>query len=188
MTEQQLYRRLVRRTIFRSRSAAVILALAVTALVAVYVGIESVLAALELPALLVSPADFVNAVNTPSTLTLGIAAAAAAVGLILVLVAVIPSRRGRHELPNDRMAVVVDDSVLAGAIGAAVTREAGVPTSRVASMVSRTRGEVRVTPTSGSPLDSSALETSAHALVATLAPKPQLRVAVTVAGGGVVGS
>lgn len=188
MTEQQLYRRLVRRTIFRSRSAAVILALAVIALAAVYVGIESVLGALELRALLVSPADFVDAVNAPTTLTLASAAGAAVLGLILVLVAIIPSRRGRHELPNDRMAVVVDDSVLAGAIGAAVIREAGVPASRVGTVVSRTRGEVRVTPTSGSPLDHSALETSAHALVATLAPKPDLRVAVTVASGGVVGS
>jgi len=188
MTEQQLYPRLVRRTIFRSRSAAVIIALTVTALAAVYVGIESVLAALELPALLVSPAELVDAVNSPSSLTLGIAAAAAVVGLVLVLVAIIPSRRGRHELPNDRMAVVVDDSVLAGAIGAAVTREAGVPASRVGTVVSRTRGEVRVTPTSGSPLDHSILEATASSFVATLAPKPQLRVAVTVASGGVVGS
>ena len=188
MTEQKLYRRIVRRSTFRSRSTAVIVTLTLVALAAAYVGVECVLAALELPALLVAPDDAIAFLAEPEALALGIAAAAAVLGLVLIIAAVTPGRRGRHELPNGRMAVLVDDSVLAGAIGAAVTRQAGLPSSRIASLVSRSRSVVRVTPTSGSPLDHSALEASARALVGTLDPRPALRSTVEVAPGGVVGS
>ena len=188
MTEQKLYRRLVRRSTFRSRSTAVIVTLTIAALAAAYVGTECVLAALELGPLLVAPADAVAQLNSADAPALGIAAAAAVLGLVLLVAAVTPGRRGRHELPNDRMAVVVDDGVLAGAIGSAVTREAGLPASRVATVVSRTWSVVRVTPTSGSPLDSSVLEASARTLVATLDPRPAMQTRVEVGSAGVVGS
>ena len=188
MTEQRLYRRIVRRSTFRSRSTAVIVTLTAVAVAAAYAGVESVLAALDLPPLLVAPADVITFLDKPEAFALGIAAAAAVLGVVLIIAAVAPGRRGRHELPNGRMAVLVDDGVLAGAIGAAVTREAGLPASRVASLVSRSRSVVRVTPTSGSPLDHSALEGSARTLVGSLDPRPALRATVEIAPGGVVGS
>ena len=182
MTEAQLYRRLIRRSTYRSRSAAVIVTLTIVALAAVYAGIEVVLAALELPALLISPADALALAELP------VAVALAVLGLVLLIVALTPGRRGRHELPNTRMAVIVDDTILAGALSRVVTRKAAVPAARVSSVVSRRRGAVRVTPTSGMPLDQPALETAARAAVATLDPRPALRVAVDIAPAGVVGS
>ena len=182
MTETQLYRRLVRRSTYRSRSAAVIITLALVALAAVYAGIEVVLAALDLPALLVTPAEALGLLTVP------VAVGLALVGLIVLLVALTPGRRSRHELPNDRMAIVIDDGILAGALGRAVTREAALPATRVSTVISRRRGTVRVTPTSGVPLDQAALATAAQTLVTTLDPRPALRVGVDVASGGVVGS
>lgn len=189
MTEQQLYRRLVRRSTFRSRSTAVVATLSVLTLGALYAGVELVLAALELPPLLVAPADALAAINKPEPMIAAIVAGGLAViGLVLLIASITPGRRGRHELPNDRMAVIVDDGVLAGALGKVVTRAAGVPASRVSSMVSRRRGSVRVIATSGAPLDAPALETAARSLVSSLDPRPGLRVDIDIASGGVVGS
>lgn len=188
MTEQQLYRRLVRRSRHRSRSGTVVVALVLLALVAVYAGIESVLAALGKPALLVSPVDAIDAIENPEMWVLVGAAVAAVIGLVLIVVALTPGTRSRHELLDDRMAVVIDDDVLAGAISHATNREARVPADRISTSVGRRRGIVWVTPTSGVPLDSALLTTTAEKLVAVLDPRPALAVAVSVNERGVVGS
>jgi hypothetical protein len=188
MTEQQLYRRLVRRSRHRSRSGTVIVALGVLALVAIYVGIESVLAATGMPALLVSPVDAIDAIENPGTPVLIGAAVAAVLGIVLLIVALTPGTRSRHELLDDRMAIVIDDDVLAGAISNATNREARVPSERIRTDVARRRGVVRITPTSGVPLDAALLTTTAEKLVAALDPRPALAVSVTVSDRGVVGS
>jgi hypothetical protein len=188
MTEQQLYRRLVRRSRHRSRSGTVVVALVLLVLVAIYVGIESVLAATGMPALLVSPVDAIDAVENPQQWVLVGAAVAAVIGIILLIVALTPGTRARHELLDDRMAVVIDDDVLAGAISHATNREARVPSDRITTSVGRRRGVVRITPTSGVPLDSAVLTTTAEKLVAALDPRPALGVAVSVNERGVVGS
>lgn len=188
MTEQALYRRLVRRSSHRSRSAAVIVALVVLSLVAIYVGTEATLAALGRGPLLITPADAIAALEKPATVVLAGAAVVALIGIVFVLLALLPGSRGRHEFPNERLAVVVDDSVLAGAIGGVAQRASGVAPSRVLTSVSRRRGTVTITPTSGVPLNAEALAATAQDFVHTLQPRPGVKVGVTVAANGVVGA
>ncbi|TBN58200.1 hypothetical protein EYE40_12810 [Glaciihabitans arcticus] len=184
----KLYRRLIRRSTHRSRSAAVIVALMLVALGAAYVATEAVLAALGAPALLVSINDLVSAIESPGALAIGAAVALAVLGLVLVVLAIAPGRRSRHEIPDERMAVLVDDSVLAGAFVKATVRESRLPASRVTAVVGKRSGRVTITPTSGSLLDRPALERAADAVVVSLSPRPALAVEVAVSNRGVVGS
>jgi hypothetical protein len=181
VNEQQIYRRVTRRSLYRSRSSLSVLVLALLAVAAVFVGIESVLAALGMAPLLISP----ESALAVSSLLLGLIAVP---GLVLVVLAIVPSRRPRHELPDTRMAVVVDDGVLAGAVKHAVLRVARVPSDRVTSSISRRSSSTRVVPTSGTPLDHAALDGSANGIIESLAPRPPVRVSVTVSENGVVGS
>jgi len=186
--ERALYRRFVRRSRHRSRSAAVIVALSVIALAAVYVGIESVLAALGQGPMLIAPDAAVAALERPEPVVLVGTAVVGLLGIVFLFLAVLPGARGRHELPNERLAIVVDDGVLAGAIGRTAQRAAGVAPGRVQTTVSARRGTVSITPTSGLPLDREALAATAQEFVETLAPRPTVTVAVAVAANGVVGS
>lgn len=188
MNENSLRRRLVRRERYSSRSRAVIIALALVCLGLAYLGTESVLAALGLAPLLVAPDQMVAAVNTPTLqVTIG-AGAAMLFGLVLVVLALAPGRRARHAIPHERLAIVVDDIVLAGALGRAARAAASVPADRVRTTVSSRRARVAVTPSSGFPVDRAGVSTATDALAAALAPTPRLRVAVAVSPSGVVGS
>lgn len=187
-SERVLYRRLVRRSLHRSRSAAVVVALIVLSLVAIYIGIETTLAALDRGPLLIAPADAITALEKPAPVVLAGAAALAVIGIVFLALALLPGSRGRHEIPNPRLAVVVDDGVLAGAIGGVAQRASGVAPSRVLTSVSKRRGAITITPTSGVPLDSAALTATAQDFVHTLQPRPAVTVGVTVARTGVVGA
>ena len=188
MTEKKIYRRLVRRSLHRSRSVAVSVALAITAFAAAFVGTESVLAALKNPPLLLSPEAALAAVDKPGQWELAGAAALAVIALVLLALALAPGRQGRHEVANERMAVVVDDAALAGAIGASTAAAARLPVTRVAGLVSRARADIRVTPTTGAPLDADMLTASASALIDSLDLHPRLRPRVAIAANGVIGS
>jgi len=188
MTEQKLYRRLVRRSLHRSRSAAIVAALVGVILVAAYVGTEATLAALGRGPLLVTPDAALASSENPTVILLVAAGAAALVGIVLVILAIVPGRRGRHEVANERLAVVVDDAVLAGALSRVVRREAAVAESRVRTVVSARRGLVTVTPTSGVLLNASALTASAKEYLDALELSPAVRADVSVARNGVVGS
>ncbi len=188
MNEQRLYRRIVRRERHRSRSVAVSIALSLLALCAAYAGIEIALAALGRDPLLVSPAAALHWVDAGSAVALSVAGAAAIVGAILVIVAVTPGRRARHSIPTERMAVVVDDAVLAGAFARAARRPAQVAADRVVADVSARRARVFITPTSGVAVDTEATRSAVDRVLDTLAPRPALRTTVTVATTGVVGS
>lgn len=188
MTEKKIYRRLVRRSLHRSRSVAVSVALVVTILAAAYIGTESVLAALAQPPLLLSPDAALAAVDKPGQWVLVGAALLVVIALVLLGLALAPGRQGRHQMVNERMAVIVDDGALAGAIGAATAASARLPVTRVAGLVSRARADVRVTPTTGAPLDADALTASASALIDDLDLRPRLRPRVAIAANGVIGS
>ena len=188
MNENTLHRRLVRRERYRSRSRAVVIALALICLGLAFVGTESVLAALGLAPLLVAPDRLIDSINTPSMLVTIGAGAAVLFGLVLVVLALAPGRRARHAIPHERMAVIVDDNVLAGALGRAARTAASVPADRVRTTVSARRARVAVTPSSGFPLDRATVSAATDALAAALAPAPRVRVDVAVAPSGVVGS
>ena len=182
------YRRIVRRSQHRSRSTAVVVVLVVLIGVLALVGTESVLAALDRAPLLVSPADVLQFVDNPDAIGIAVASALGVLGIVLLAIAFSPGRRARHQLPDDRMAVVIDDGVLAGAMVRAAVRESRLPASRVTAVVSRRRGTVTVVPTSGSLVDSASVSRAVENAVAALNPQPQIRSTVTVSDRGVVGS
>ena len=188
MSDTRITRRIARRSLHRSRSAAVIIVLCGFALVAAWIGTESVLAVVGAPPLLVAPSAAVEFLNTDGPVLLAAAIAAVVIGLVLLVVAFSPGRRSRHLLAHERMVVVVDDDVLAGAVGRAARETAAVPASRVRTSVSARRAIVSVVPSSGIPVDSAAVRTSASALLERLAPRPGVRVDVAVSRAGVVGS
>ena len=182
------YRRIVRRSQHRSRSTAVVVVLVVLVGALALVGTESVLAALDRAPLLVSPADVLQFVDNPDAIGIAVASALGVLGIVLLAIAFSPGRRARHALPDDRMAVVIDDGVLAGAMVRAAVRESRLPASRVTAVVSRRRGTVTVVPTSGSLVDSPSVSRAVENAVAALDPQPQIRSTVTVSDRGVVGS
>lgn len=188
MTEKATYRRLVRREQYRSRSTAVVVALALVCLGAAYVGTESALAATGMPPLLVTPQAAVEALNSPATAVVVAGALAAAFGLVLLVLAVAPGRRARHSLPHERLAIVVDDQVLAGAFSRAARGAAAVPADRVRTTVSPRRAAVAVVPSSGFPVDAATVAETTRDLADRLAAVPPVRVTVSVASSGVVGS
>ncbi len=185
MNEQRLYRRLTRRELHRSRSVAAAIAMVVVALAALYAAVECVLAALHRAPLLVSPAGARAWLIAASPVAQGVAGAAIVLGLVLLIVALSAGRRGRHALPNDRMAVVVDDSVIAGAVARETRRITGVAPERVHADVSRSLVRVAVTPTSGLPIDVDAVQSAADATLDALKPGPRLRTRVAVSAGTV---
>ena len=183
-----LYPRILRRENHRSRSLAVSIALSVLILVAAYVGIECGLAAYGLDPLLVTPAAAVGWLRSGEIIVYVAAGLAALVGVVLLLLAILPGRRARHSVPNDRMAVIVDDGVLAGALARDARRIADVAPERVRADVSKRRARVIITPTSGVPVDANAAQATADGLLTELAPRPTVRARVSVAAAGEVGS
>jgi hypothetical protein len=188
MNEQKLYRRILRREGHRSRSVAVSVVLVILALGAAYAGIEATLAALGQPPLLVTPQAAIGWVAAGSILTIVIAGVVVLVGVILLIIAIAPGRRPRHEIPSERLAIVVDDGVLAGALARDARETAQLGADRVRADVSKRRARVFVSPTSGVAVDAAVTRDSLERLIGTLSPRPALRTTVDVATTGVVGS
>lgn len=188
MTEQKLYRRIIRRETHQSRSTASVVVLVVVVLGAAYVGIEVVLALVGAPALLVAPAAAVAAYSAKTQWLPYAGLGAAIVGVILVIVALVPSRRARHGARHDRMAIVVDDRVLAGSVSKTSRLVAGVGEGRVRTSVSRRRALVSLTPSSGVRVNDSKAQEAANLTLSELALTPGVRAVVTVSPQGVVGS
>ena len=183
-----LYRRILRRETHRSRSITVSVALALLVLVAAYIGLECGLAAYGVGPLLVTPAAAVDWLGSREIIVYTAAGVAALVGLVLIILALVPGRRPRHSIPNERMAVVVDDGVLAGALARDARRVADVAPERVHADVAKRRARVIITPTSGVPVDADAAQATADGLLTALAPLPTVRARVSVSTTGVVGA
>ncbi len=178
-------RRLVRRERHRSRSTAVSIALAVLIVTMSYLGTESVLSLIGAPPLLQSPSALLGALTKPTVWSIPLAAALAVLGIVAILAAITPGRRSRHRLADDRVAVLVDDDVLAGAVSRRVATAGSVPRSQALTRMSSRRATVRVTPNSGFPIDPDGVSAAARDAVAELAPIPSVRTRVAVAESGV---
>lgn len=90
-------------------------------------------------------------------------AASMGIGVVLVLLAfvllglaVVPGRRPRRGRSTDRAVLLVDDGVIADSIAETVARRTGVERSRVSVTIGRREATVRITPTSGVPVDRAA--------------------------------
>lgn len=180
-------RRVRRRERFRSRSLASSIAVAVVALGAAYLGTECVLAAVGRPALLAAPAALLAVPGGPaSTWNVPVAVVLAVLGLIAIGVAVAPGRRARHVLDHERMAIVVDDDVLAGATSRRAAATASVGRDQVTTVIGGRRSVVELRPTSGFPLDRETVAEATAALLVELAVRPPMRTRVRLSDRAVV--
>ncbi len=99
-------------------------------------------------------------VQTPSAL-IAFGVVLLLLALLLVALVVLPGRRARRTRLDTRAALVIDDGVLADAIADGVARRIGVPRGQVSVTVARRAALIRVTPTSGVPVDAAAAEEAA---------------------------
>ncbi|MGM7667666.1 hypothetical protein [Microbacterium sp. A93] len=167
MDRTAVYRRLVRRETHSSRSVAAVFVAAVIA-VALFVLLGlSAWAAFDAgfrDAATTWITDTVAGLDAESTLTVvGIVALILAV--MLFLIALTPGRRARHARVTDRIALVVDDGVLADAAADAVTRQCALARNQVSTTMTRRALTVRVTPTSGLGVNGDRVKAAALAAV-----------------------
>lgn len=189
---QSLDRHILRRESHSARSGASIIAALVVATAALYFLLESVLAALGQPAWLASPGTMLQWLadlpgDTPRVLLGAVGVLLAIFGLIFFCHGVLPGRRARHVLSHPRVAIVVDDEVVASALAKAARMAAGVTREQVMVVVSARQVQVNVRPTSGSVLSESHIKGAVEAQLADMGLDPVPSVNVKLAESGVIG-
>jgi hypothetical protein len=157
MANSAVERRISRRTVHRSRSTAVSVALGVLVLVAAWVGTESVLKAVGSGPLLADPQTVVDAALRPdaafTTIAEVVAVVLVALGIVLVVLALKPGRQHRAVVPHDRCAVLIDTRIVAATAQNAANTAANVPDGHTTAVSRGRRTDVRVVPVSGVPVD-----------------------------------
>ncbi|MFZ7088432.1 hypothetical protein [Curtobacterium sp. RRHDQ10] len=190
MATTALERRLQHRSVHRSRSTAVSIALIVLVLVAAWIGTESVLAAIGAAPLLVAPQTAADAALRPATLGVTIAVASAVVllvlGIWLVVLAVAPGRQHRRTVARDRAVVVIDDRIVASTAVAAASTAAGLSPDQVDAWAKGRRVGVRIVPTSGIPIDTESVRAAVDDRLRSVDENLVRRVTVDVADKGVL--
>ncbi|MBO0982199.1 hypothetical protein, partial [Microbacterium sp. SD291] len=78
---------------------------------------------------------------------------AVVLALLLIGLALLPGRRARRARIADRLALLIDDGVLADAVADAVAGDVGTAPWQVSATMARRAVIVRITPTSGVPVD-----------------------------------
>lgn len=183
----------VRRETSSSRAyVAGLVALAVSVLCA-YLLLESTLQALGQPAWLIDPESAARGVAAlPTGVNRGLlgllGAVIAMVGFAVVLLALRPGRRARRALPGVRIAVVVDDEVLASALARRARAAARVRPEQVTVVMSDREAIVMVRPTSGIPVRAEDVLAATEDELVRLRPDPYPQLRVRVEGSGVVGA
>jgi hypothetical protein len=180
-------RRSVRRLRHRSRSVAVSVALIVAAVLAVYLGVEAALALAGLPALLATPEQIWDAAHSAPVITWSASVVLALIGVVCILLAVLPGGLARRTLDDDRLAVVIDDDVVASAFSREVAAATHVARDQVRTAVGRRRARVDLTPTTGFEPDREAARRAGADLVEALHLRPAPTPSVAIARKGVIG-
>ncbi|MFK4484281.1 MULTISPECIES: DUF6286 domain-containing protein [unclassified Curtobacterium] len=162
MSNGSVERRIRRRSVHRSRSTAVAVALVVLALVAAWIGTESVLRAIGRPPLLADPQTAVDAALQPDAAFVTIAEVIAVVlvvlGVVLIVLALKPGRQHRSVVQHDRGAVVIDTRIVASTAANAAGTAAGVPEGNASATARGRRTDVRIVPVTGIPVDEQAVQ------------------------------
>ncbi|SBN61783.1 hypothetical protein GA0004736_0674 [Curtobacterium sp. 9128] len=181
-------RRIRRRSVHRSRSTAVSVALVVLVLVAAWIGTESVLRAVGAAPLLADPQTVVDTALRPDAAFVTIAEVIAVVlvvlGVVLVVLALKPGRQHRSPVPHDRGAVVIDTRIIAATAANAAGSAAGVPEGNTSASSRGNRTDVRVVPVSGVPVDEAAVRAAVTERLSQLDERFGRRVKVTLAERG----
>jgi hypothetical protein len=186
-------RRIVERETHSSRAVPAVIAAVLVIALCIYGLLESALRAIGQPAWLIDPhAAALGLMALPrgiSPLLLGVTGAVIAMaGLYFLLQAVLPGRRARHVIRDPRVAVVVDDEVLASALARSARLAANVTPEQVMVVVSQRQVVVNVRPTSGVPVSEAAVLAAVQAELNQMAPVPMPEARVNLATSGVVGA
>lgn len=157
MSNGSVERRIRRRSVHRSRSTAVAVALVVLALVAAWIGTEAVLSAIGRPPLLADPQTVVDTALRPDaafvTIVEVIAGVLVVLGVVLVVLALKPGRQHRSVVEHERGAVVIDARIVASTAANAAGMAAGVPEGNASATARGRSTEVRIVPVTGVPVD-----------------------------------
>ncbi|MDQ1131200.1 DUF6286 domain-containing protein [Microbacterium sp. SORGH_AS_0888] len=183
MTERAL-RAAERRMLYRSRSAAVTVALVILVIAAAYGATEAVLAALGQPPLLRSPADTVRLLATDDVARWIAIGALGVAGIAALVAALTPGSRHRRRVHDERFRAVVDDDVIAGSASRVAATVGAVPSAHVLTRMSRRQALVEVRPTTGFPVEQSTVTDAVARDLAELSLRPAPRVRVAVATKG----
>jgi hypothetical protein len=192
-------RRILYRETHSSRAPVATLAAVLVMVLAAYGLLEAAVHAIGQPAWLIEPqlaAERIVALpaGLPPLLLGALGAVLAMVGLFFFLNAVLPGRRARHVLngpgldPGITPAVVVDDEVIASALARSARLAANVTPEQVMVVVSRRQVIVNVRPTSGVPVDETAVLAAVQEELGQMALVPSPEVQVNVATSGVIGA
>lgn len=184
MSNGSLERRIRRRSVHRSRSTAVAVSLVVLALVAAWIGTESVLAAIGRPPLVADPQTVVDAALRPDAAFVTIAEVVAVVlvvlGILLIVLALKPGRQHRSVVEHDRGAVIIDTRIVASTAANAAGSAAGVPEGNASATARGRKTEVRVVPVSGIPVSETAIRDAVQQRLGALDERFGRRVTVKV--------
>ncbi|MDT0231893.1 DUF6286 domain-containing protein [Curtobacterium sp. BRB10] len=157
MSNGSVERRIRRRSVHRSRSTAVAVALVVLALVAAWIGTEAVLSAIGRPPLVADPQTVVDTALRPDaafvTVVEVVAGALVVLGVVLVVLALKPGRKHRSVVEHERGAVVIDARIVASTAANAAGMAAGVPEGNASATARGRTTEVRIVPVTGVPVD-----------------------------------
>lgn len=182
------YRRYLRRETHSSRSAAEIVVLVLIALVAAYVGTEAVLAVFGAAPLLIAPSALLGALVGVGELASGsliaIAIGTGVLALILIVLALAPGSRARHTVDDDRLAVVIDDGVIASSLARTARTVARSRREDTRASLGRRTAVIEVTPSSGVAVDRDAVQTAVDDEIARIGPKPSAKASVRIAESG----
>lgn len=186
------YERLMRRETHSSRTTASILAAVVVVALSLWGLFETALKSIGQLPWLASPEQAAGWLGgLPEDSSRGLLCAAGAgfvlIGLYFFLSAVLPGRRARHAIPNERAVVVVDDRVLAASLARRARLQARVSTEQVVVIVSRRLVEVQLRPTSGLPVDESAVRAAIEDELRRNSVSPVPPVRIRLAPVGVIG-
>ena len=168
--EQAVYRRVMRRETHSSRAgAAVVVASILIALLVVVIGagVWWLAAPGSRDVIAGWSASASSLADDRGALTMA-GAAALAIAVALMALAVLPGRLPRRARSTDRLALLVDDGVLADAVADAVAARCGIEARQVSATVGQRYTTVRVTPTSGIAVDRDAATDSAVAALGAL--------------------
>ncbi|AJM77123.1 hypothetical protein [Rathayibacter toxicus] len=182
------YRRYRRRETHHSRSAAQIIVLVLIALGAAYLGTETMLTVLSAPPLIATPATIVSQVLEISMLDswalVGIAVGTGVLALILLTLALGPGTRARRIMSDERLAVVVDDGVIASSLARTARTAAHSRREDTRSSIGRRTALVEVIPSSGIAVDRDHVQAAVNDELARIAPLPTPRASVRIADMG----
>jgi hypothetical protein len=159
-------RRVIRRETHSPRTVAMFVAVVLLILALAYIGLEIVLSLAAQPALLLGPAAaagwLVGLPTQPAGLVIAGGIVLAVIGLIFIWLAVTPGRLSKHALEAGDRAVVVDNGVIASALGQHIADETGIPRDDITVGVGHRSVDVTMRPGAGIPLDQATVQSVAE--------------------------